>query len=218
MPRWRCRSARCPVKTQFGYHILQVKERRGPGENEFVKRALSYGISADEIKSRARYELLRQEYTKRAKESAVQSPTEQVRVAWIQVATPFPTASGDFQTYSDQLKKVADIQKEFEKGTDFAEIAKRFSEDTDTKEKGGELGWFARGMLTQIDLEKEIFTLDVGLRTIQHSDRSTTVWYKILEKDPARALDDDQKLRWALVSVPSISFYRYQISFKLVKG
>lgn len=32
------------------------------------------------------------------------------------------------------------------------------------------------------------------------------------------ALDDDQKMRWALVSVPSISFYRYQISFKLVKG
>jgi restriction system protein len=32
------------------------------------------------------------------------------------------------------------------------------------------------------------------------------------------ALDDDQKLRWALLSVPSISFYRYQVSFKLVKG
>ena len=28
----------------------------------------------------------------------------------------------------------------------------------------------------------------------------------------------DQKLRWALASVPSITFYRYQISFKLVKG
>ena len=32
------------------------------------------------------------------------------------------------------------------------------------------------------------------------------------------ALDDDQKLRWALASVPAISFYRYQISFKLVKS
>ena len=32
------------------------------------------------------------------------------------------------------------------------------------------------------------------------------------------ALDDDKKLRWALVAVPSISFYRYQVSFKLVKG
>ncbi|MGH2491561.1 MAG: peptidylprolyl isomerase, partial [Candidatus Limnocylindria bacterium] len=182
-----------PVKTQFGYHILQVKDRRGPAENEFVKRALSYGIPADEIRSRARYELLREEYTKRAKESGGQSPTEQVRLAWIQVATPFPSAGSDFQTYSDQLKKVSDIQKEFDKGTDFAEIAKQFSEDTDTKEKGGELGWFARGMLTQVDTENEIFKLDVGLRTIQHSDRSTTVWYKILEKDPARALDDDQK-------------------------
>ncbi len=32
------------------------------------------------------------------------------------------------------------------------------------------------------------------------------------------ALDDDQKLRWALVSVPSITFYRYQISFKLLRA
>jgi restriction system protein len=32
------------------------------------------------------------------------------------------------------------------------------------------------------------------------------------------ALDDDQKLRWALAAVPSITFYRYQISFKLVKA
>jgi len=32
------------------------------------------------------------------------------------------------------------------------------------------------------------------------------------------ALEDDQKLKWALAAVPSVSFYRYQISFKLVKG
>ena len=32
------------------------------------------------------------------------------------------------------------------------------------------------------------------------------------------ALEDDQRMRWALVSVPSISFYRYQISFKLIRG
>ncbi len=32
------------------------------------------------------------------------------------------------------------------------------------------------------------------------------------------ALTDDRKLRWAISAVPSISFYRYEISFKLVKG
>lgn len=182
-----------PVKSQFGYHILQVMERRGPEQNEFVKRANSYGIPTEEIKARARYELLREEYTKRAQERNTQSPTQQVKVAWIQVATPFPTAGGDFQKYSDQLKKLADINAEFDKGTDFAEIAKKFSEDSATAEKGGELGWYARGMLTEIDLENEIFTLDVGLRTTVHSDTTNTVWYKILEKDPARALEDAQK-------------------------
>lgn len=186
-----------PVKSQFGYHVLQVIEKRGPEENEFVKRAASYKIPIDEIRARARYELLREEYTKRAKEQNTQSPTEQVRVAWIQVATPFPSAGGDFQTYTDQLKKVADIQKEFDKGTDFAEIAKKFSEDSATKDKGGELGWHARGMLTQVDIENEIFTLDAGARTGQHSDRTNTVWYKVLEKDGARALDDDQKKKIA---------------------
>lgn len=31
------------------------------------------------------------------------------------------------------------------------------------------------------------------------------------------ALDDDQKLRWAIAVVPSIRFYRYQLSFKLIR-
>lgn len=32
------------------------------------------------------------------------------------------------------------------------------------------------------------------------------------------ALDDDQKLRWAISATPGIEFYRYQIDFKLVKS
>jgi parvulin-like peptidyl-prolyl isomerase len=184
-----------PVKSQFGYHILQVMETRGPEQNAFVKRALTYGITTDDIKARARYELLRQEYTTRAQERGGQSPTGQAHVAWIQVTTPYPSAGGDFQTYSDQLKKLQDIKTEFDKGTDFAEIAKKFSEDSATKDTGGDLGWYAHGMLTQIDLENEVFSLNVGERTGQHSDQSNTVWYKILEKDPARALTDEQKTK-----------------------
>jgi restriction system protein len=32
------------------------------------------------------------------------------------------------------------------------------------------------------------------------------------------ALDDDQRIRRALAVVPNIQFYRYQVSFKLVKA
>lgn len=32
------------------------------------------------------------------------------------------------------------------------------------------------------------------------------------------ALEDDVKLKWALAAVPSVTFYRYQVSFKLIPG
>jgi restriction system protein len=32
------------------------------------------------------------------------------------------------------------------------------------------------------------------------------------------ALEDEQKLRWALAVIPNVSFYRYEVRFKLVKG
>lgn len=32
------------------------------------------------------------------------------------------------------------------------------------------------------------------------------------------ALEDDQKMRWALTAVPAVNFYRYEIDFRLVKG
>ena len=102
----------------------------------------------------------------------------------------FPSAGRDSNVFRS-LKKTG--TRRVRQGTDFAEIAKQFSEDTATKETGGDLGWQARGMFTDIDLEREVFSLDVGLRTRQHSDRANTAWYKILEKDPARALDDEQK-------------------------
>jgi len=32
------------------------------------------------------------------------------------------------------------------------------------------------------------------------------------------ALEDDQKLRWALAAVPSVKFYRYEVRFKLIQA
>ena len=32
------------------------------------------------------------------------------------------------------------------------------------------------------------------------------------------ALEDDPKLRWALLSVPNVKFYRYKVSFNLLPG
>ena len=181
-----------PVKTDFGYHIIQVEERRGPEGNDVVKGWFESGYSVADIKRHVRYDILRDEYTKRQQDRGVTSPTAQVHVAQIQAATARPVG-GDFQSFTDQLKKVADIGKALDAGTDFAEVAKQYSEDSATKDQGGDMGWIARGMLTDIAAENELFTIPAGQRSIQHNGLTVTTWYKVLEKSDSRDLEDAQK-------------------------
>jgi parvulin-like peptidyl-prolyl isomerase len=181
-----------PVKSDFGYHIIQVEERRGPTENDIVKRWFASGFTEADIKVHTEHDILRDEFTKRQQDRGVVSPTAQVHVAQIQVATPRPVG-GDFQTFTDQLKKVADIGKALDAGTDFAEVAKQYSEDSATKDAGGDMGWLARGMLTDLSAENELFNLPAGQRSQQHHGLTLTTWYKVIEKSDSRDLEDTQK-------------------------
>src|SRR5947209_1838258 len=181
-----------PVKSDFGYHIIQVEERKGPEEHDVVKKWLASGFTLADIKRHSRYDVLREEFTTKVQNAAVASPTAQAHVAMIQVAAPKPVG-GDFQAFSAQLKKVNDIATALQSGTDFGDVAKQYSEDAATKDKGGDLGWIARGMLTDLAAENEIFTLDAGKISLQHNGLNNTTWYKVIEKSDSRALDDDQK-------------------------
>jgi parvulin-like peptidyl-prolyl isomerase len=181
-----------PVKSDFGYHVIQVEERRGPAENEVVKRWLAGGFSMPAIKKHTQRDLLREEFTKRQEARGAVSPTAQVHVAQIKVAAPRPVG-GDIQAFTDQLKKVTDINTALQKGTDFAEVAKEFSEDSGTADKGGDMGWIARGMITDIDAENELFRIPAGQLATQSNQLTTTTWYKLLEKSDSRELEDAQK-------------------------
>ena len=180
-----------PVKSQFGYHIIQVEERRGPEASDLVQRWLAAGFTSADIRRHTRYELLRDAITKGRKEAATAGPVPQIHVLRIQVAAPVPQG-GDFSSFSAQLKKIADVNAALDKGTDFAEVAKQFSEDSETKDKGGDMGWLAKGMLTDLSSEGDLFSLQAGERSHQHNTRTETTWYKIVERNDARPLDDDQ--------------------------
>ncbi len=58
-------------------------------------------------------------------------------------------------------KKAESIREEALKGKDFARLAKQYSEDPGTKDKGGDLGYIARGQVVP-EFESAAFGLQVG--------------------------------------------------------
>ena len=183
-----------PVKTTFGYHVIQVKERRAADTNPVIQRWLAGGFGMSEILLHTRYDMLRDHFTAQAQAQSATSPTEQIHLLHILISLPSPTA-GPQSDFTDALKKIQAAKAELDKGTDFAEVAKKYSEETTEAAKGGDAGWFARGQLDSVTKENELFALAPGTVSRQFSSNGQTEFYKVVEKDPARALTDEQKTK-----------------------
>jgi parvulin-like peptidyl-prolyl isomerase len=183
-----------PVKSQFGYHVIQVKERRTADANPVVQRWLSSGFGMDEILLHTRYDMLREHFTAEAQAQSVTSPTEQIHLLHILISLPSPTSQVPTD-FTDALKKIGDAKAALDSGTDFAAVAKQYSEDTTEAANGGDAGWFARGQLDSVTKENELFALPVGQVSREFANTSQAEFYKVAEKDPAKALTDDQKTK-----------------------
>jgi foldase protein PrsA len=84
-------------------------------------------------------------------------------------------------------KDAAQVLQLLKQGQDFAALAKQYSQDVATKDNGGDLGWFPRGVMDP-QFEAIAFQLQPG----QTSDVVTTPFgfhiIKVIEKSAARDL------------------------------
>lgn len=78
-------------------------------------------------------------------------PTEQVKIAHILISTKTPDAE----------KKAEEVAKLAKSGQDFGELAKEYSDDELSADKGGDLGYFKKGDLIET-LETAVETTSVG--------------------------------------------------------
>ena len=83
---------------------------------------------------------------------------EQRRASHVLVAV---AADADEETERDALARVKSLRDQIESGSDFAAIAKEHSDDPGSREQGGDLGFFARGVMDPA-FEEAAFSLEVG--------------------------------------------------------
>ncbi|HEX2661359.1 MAG TPA: peptidyl-prolyl cis-trans isomerase [Candidatus Acidoferrum sp.] len=92
---------------------------------------------------------------------------------------------------AETKKKAEDVLQQARKGAKFDELAKKYSEDPGSKDKGGDLGWIRQGQ-TVPEFEKEAFSLAAG----QISEPVRTQYgfhiIKVLEKQTAHTKPFDE--------------------------
>ncbi len=193
-------------KEQTQKRIADLKKQAGSDE-AFVTRLKTIGITEAELNTKMGEELTAEAVLKRelkasatdeeAKKFYDENPgkfekPEMVRAAHVLIGTKDQTTGTDLSDEQKAAKKkvAEDVLKRAKAGEDFAKLAKEYSEDPGSKDKGGEYT-FPRGQMMP-EFESAAFSLG----TNQVSDIVTTSYgyhiIKTYEKIPAKKVEFDE--------------------------
>ena len=183
---------------------LEAIRTRAGSEEALNRQLMSVGTTPEELKAKMTQEstaqvVLERELKINVTDADVQKfydnnpskfeQAEMVRASHILLSTRDPVTNKDLpdDQKAAKRKKAEDILKRARAGEDFAKLAKEYSEDPGSKDKGGEYK-FARGQMVP-EFEAAAFSL----KTNEISDIVTTQYgyhiIKLSEKIPAKKID-----------------------------
>ncbi|MCS7283396.1 MAG: peptidylprolyl isomerase [Anaerolineae bacterium] len=115
-------------------------------QEEFSRRLERSGMTLQDLRAQLRADLIRNRVLERVR-ATVPSQAEQVHARHILVDTP---------------ELAQRILAQLQSGADFAQLARLYSQDESTRDAGGDLGWFPRGVLLAPEVEEAAFALQAG--------------------------------------------------------
>ncbi len=98
---------------------------------------------------------------------------------------------------SAAFRKAADVLAQIRNGADFAQLAKRYSDDPGTRDRGGDLGWFRRGQMVR-EFEDAAFALPAGGVS---GIVETPYGFHIIKVEKVRG--PERQARHILISIPT---------------
>ncbi|HIP87985.1 MAG TPA: hypothetical protein EYH27_06075 [Anaerolineales bacterium] len=154
--------------------LAQLIEEVG-GEEAFQQQLEQNGLTWEEVREGQRATMLYQKVFEWVTAS-VPATAEHVHARHILV---------DTREEAEQL--LAQLQA----GADFAELARQYSQDESSRETGGDLGWFPRGVLLATEVEEAAFRLQAGqISPVVQSPFGYHI-IQVLERDPDRPLSPE---------------------------
>jgi peptidyl-prolyl cis-trans isomerase C len=154
---------------------MQVMIDENGGEEAFRAKLAEWGETYEDAWREVRAQLIGMAMTQRVIES-VPATAEHIHARHILVDT------------SPEAER---ILAQLQAGADFAALAKVYSLDTSTRETGGDLGFFPRGILVAAEVEDAAFALQPGQFSGVVSSALGYHLVQIIERDPARSVSPE---------------------------
>ncbi len=125
--------------------VSQIVQDAG-SEEAFRERLERSGMTLADLQVQLRAELLRARVLEQVQKT-VPERAEQVHARHILV---------------DTRERAEALLGQIQAGADFAQLARQYSQDESTRDAGGDLGWFPRGVLLAPEVEEVAFSLQAG--------------------------------------------------------
>jgi len=154
---------------------MQLMIDENGGEEAFRAKLAEWGETPEDAWQEVRVQLIGMKMTQRVVES-VPTTTEHVHARHILV---------------DTAAEAERILSQLQASADFATLARAYSQDTSTRESGGDLGFFPRGILVASEVEQAAFDLQPGHFSGVVASPLGYHIVQVVERDPARTVSPE---------------------------